>query len=174
AYGPILQVRPDPRSRVRPLEERLAAIPEGTRYVLCSIKATPDLEFDPRELDRALARLTAGHLPTAPAGDFLAVAGLAGRAPALVRSGSRPFTHALELDDLPVRIRMDAWLPFDTIRRMGFGHVIAGRMGARQHALIVERGVSVVALDPSGRPVQTEYAGAIYAPVPRVLVTAAR
>ncbi len=42
---------------------------------------------------------------------------------------------------------MESWLAADTIRRMGFGHVVA----ARQHTLIVERGVSFVAFDGSGR-----------------------
>ena len=42
---------------------------------------------------------------------------------------------------------MESWLASDTIRRMGFGHVIA----ARQHTLIVERGVSFAAFDERGR-----------------------
>ena len=44
---------------------------------------------------------------------------------------------------------MDSWLASDTIRRMGFGHVVA----ARQHTLIVERGVSFVAFDDHGTAV---------------------
>ena len=35
---------------------------------------------------------------------------------------------------------MESWLAADTIRRMGFGQVIA----ARHHTLIIERGVSLV------------------------------
>ena len=42
---------------------------------------------------------------------------------------------------------MESWLASDTIRRMGFGHVIA----ARRHTLIVERGVSFAAFDERGR-----------------------
>jgi hypothetical protein len=63
-------------------------------------------------------------------------------------------------------IRMESWLAFDTIRRMGFGHVIANR----HHALIVERGISFVAIDSSGRAVHTAYAAGIFAPEPRYLV----
>ena len=42
-----------------------------------------------------------------------------------------------------VEVRMESWLAADTIRRMGFGHVVAGR----HHTLIVERGVSFAAFD---------------------------
>ena len=42
---------------------------------------------------------------------------------------------------------MESWLAADTIRRMGFGHVVA----AHRHTLIVERGVSFVAFDAARR-----------------------
>jgi hypothetical protein len=61
---------------------------------------------------------------------------------------------------------MEAWLPTDTIRRMGFGHVVA----ARQHTLIVERGVSFAAFDDNGRAIRTAYASNIYAPQTRYLI----
>jgi hypothetical protein len=60
---------------------------------------------------------------------------------------------------------MESWLAADTIRRMGFGHVVAGR----HHALIVERGVSFVALDQTGVALQRAYASSIFAPQPRYL-----
>ena len=59
-----------------------------------------------------------------------------------------------------VDVRMESWLAADTIRRMGFGHVVA----ARQHTLIVERGVSFVAFDDRGpRRCGPAYAGNIFA-----------
>ena len=61
---------------------------------------------------------------------------------------------------------MESWLAADTIRRMGFGHVIA----ARRHTLIVERGVSLVAFDASGRPLRSGYRAGIFAPQPRYLI----
>jgi hypothetical protein len=61
---------------------------------------------------------------------------------------------------------MESWLSADTIRRMGFGHVIA----ARRHTLIVERGVSFAAFDASGDAIRTAYASNIFAPQPRYLV----
>jgi hypothetical protein len=77
-----------------------------------------------------------------------------------VRAGDVPFRSQAALDGLSVTVRMDAWFPFDTIRRMGFGHVIAGR----HHSLIVERGLSFVALDDQGRAAQVEYAAGLFEP----------
>jgi hypothetical protein len=61
---------------------------------------------------------------------------------------------------------MEAWLAADTIRRMGFGHVIV----RRHHTLIVERGVSFVAFDETGRPTRTAYAANIFAPQVRFVI----
>jgi hypothetical protein len=61
---------------------------------------------------------------------------------------------------------MDAWLAFDTIRRMGFGHVIS----ERRHSLIVERGLSLVAFDADGRPSQIAYEANIFAPQRRYVI----
>ena len=121
------------------------------------------MSFDRADTDRALAQLTGDQLIAVPADDYVVVAGRVGRAPAVVRSSSRPFRHDVVIGDVPVRVRIDMWLPFDTIRRMGFGHVISGR----HHSLIVERGVSVVALDAEGRPTRTEYAAGLFEPQPR-------
>ncbi len=99
-------------------------------------------------------------------GDYVAIAGLAGQTPALMVDSTSPFRRTIDLDNVRVDVRMESWLDFDTIRRMGFGHVIAGR----EHTLIVERGVSFVAFDANGRAVQTAYAANIFAPQPRYLV----
>jgi hypothetical protein len=61
---------------------------------------------------------------------------------------------------------MESWLASDTIRRAGFGQVVANR----KHVLIVERGVSVVALAPDGTPRLTTYASSLFAPLPRYRV----
>jgi hypothetical protein len=53
---------------------------------------------------------------------------------------------------------------------MGFGHVVA----ARQHTLIVERGVSFAAFDAHGTAVRTAYASSIFAPQPRYLIDIGR
>jgi hypothetical protein len=57
---------------------------------------------------------------------------------------------------------MDSWLPTDTFRRGGFGHVLLGRT----RILFIERGVSLVWLGRDGQPV-VSYAGGIFAPRPR-------
>ena len=99
--------------------------------------------------------------------DYAAIAGVTGQAPALDVQSTRPFRQRLRIDQTDVEVRMDSWLTFDTIRRMGFGQVIA----ARHHTLIVERGVSFAAFDAAGRPLRTAYASNIFAPQPRYLVS---
>jgi hypothetical protein len=106
-----------------------------------------------------------GHID-AQRGDYVAIAGLVDQAPALIVDSASPFHRTIDLDNVQVQVRMESWLDFDTIRRMGFGHVIAGR----DHTLIIERGVSFVAFDSYGRAMQTAYAANIFAPQPRYLV----
>jgi hypothetical protein len=117
-----------------------------------------------------LRSLTGGRTIPLPAGDYAAVAGIAGEPPVLVIAAPFPFRRTLTLDGVNVSIRMESWLAADTIRRMGFGHVIA----ARQHTLIVERGVSFAAFDERGRPLRTAYASNIFAPQARYLIDIAR
>jgi hypothetical protein len=94
------------------------------------------------------------------------VAGITGQAPDVVAAGDHPFRRKLAVGGVSVEIRMESWLASDTIRRMGFGHVVAGR----RHTLIVERGISFAAFDTAGRAVQTVYASNIYAPQARYLI----
>ena len=101
-----------------------------------------------------------------PDGDYAAVAGVAGELPELVTASAVPFRRELRLRGVAVEIRMESWLASDTIRRMGFGQVVAGR----RHTLIVERGVSFAAFDESGKTQRTAYASNIFAPQPRYLV----
>jgi hypothetical protein len=61
---------------------------------------------------------------------------------------------------------MESWLASDTIRRMGFGHVIANH----QHTLIVERGVSLVTFGVDGAATRTAYESNIFARQARYLV----
>ncbi len=100
------------------------------------------------------------------AGDYAVVAGVLGAAararepvvaPAVPPRGRRWTASTVE-------VRMESWLASDTIRRMGFGHVVA----ARHHTLIVERGVSFVAFDAAGRAARSGYASDIFAPQPRL------
>jgi hypothetical protein len=133
---------------------------------LCILKPTRDLSLDWDDIGRSLSAQAGGRSIEVPDGDYIAIAGRRGRAPDLVMGSNRPFRRSLELDGVAVDIRMESWLAADTIRRMGFGHVIA----ARRHTLIVERGVSFAAFDSSGRAVRMAYASNIFAPQPRYLI----
>ncbi len=145
------------------LDRQLAALPPGTRYVLALLKPYADVPFDVDELSRAVRVLTGGAATIDPAGVYTIMAGLTGEAPSIRRADARPYRFRAPLQGLDLDIRMESWLPADTMRRAGFGHVIANR----RHVLILERGVSVVALDPDGRPRLTAYASGLLAPLPR-------
>jgi len=129
------------------------------------LKPSRDLPLDDGQLASAMRRLGA---PPAVVrrGDYFAMAGIAGQPPALAVSADRPFTRDVVLDGTPLEIRMESWLAFHTIRRMGFGHAVA----ARRHTLVIERGVSFAVFDADGRPLQTAYASNIFAPQPRFMI----
>ena len=166
AYGPLFPVSRDARVEVPTLAQALGNVAPGTRYALCVLRPSPDLKLDPAEVTNALTMLTAGHVTSLPAGDYVAIVGLAGGSPDLIAASDRPFRRDLTLQGVNVDVRMDSWLTSDTIRRMGFGHVVV----ARQHTLIVERGVSFAAFDHQGRATQTAYASNIFAPQARYLI----
>jgi hypothetical protein len=166
AYGPLLPIARDRRVRVPRLSEVVRNVAPGTRYALCVLRPSQDLSLDADDLASALHTLGGGQAVTLPIGDYAAVAGVAGDAPELVTASALPFRRKLTLRGVAIEIRMDSWLASDTIRRMGFGHVIAGR----EHTLIVERGVSFAAFDERGQTLSTAYASNIFAPQARYLV----
>ena len=166
AYGPLLPVTRDERVAVPTLAEEIGRVAPGTRYVLCVLRPAGDLSLDPEDVSRSLSTLTAGRVTGLPAGDYAALAGIAGRAPDLIAASDQPFRRELTMQGVSVEVRMDSWLTSDTIRRMGFGHVVA----AHQHTLIVERGVSFAAFDDHGATIRTAYRSNIYAPQPRYLI----
>ena len=182
AYGPLLPTMPDPQVTVPSLAERVAGLPAGTPYVLCLLKPSRDMTLDADDLAAALRVLLGTSVPVSnlrppqeppspsvtsvPSGDYAVVAGVVGRSPDLAFGANFPFTKEVQLDGLGVQVRMESWLSADTIRRMGFGHVVAGR----HHSLIVERGVSFAALGPTGRAIRTAYAANIFSPRPRYLI----
>jgi hypothetical protein len=166
AYGPLLPTIPDPQTPAASFPERVTAVQPGARYVLCVLKPSRDLGLDHTGVAAALRTLTAGTMTVLPSGDYVAVAGIAGRPPDLAIGANLPFTRQVQLDGVPVEVRMEAWLSSDTIRRMGFGQVVAGR----RHTLIVERGVSFAAFDAGGRGILTAYDANIFAPQRRYLI----
>jgi len=168
AYGPLFQVLP--ATPPRPLADVVRELPPGSRYVLCVLKPPREFPLDRNDFERAIRQLTGGDAAAMSGDDYVAIAGRAGSAPVFARSAMQPFRDTVRIDGVTIQIRMESWLAFDTIRRMGFGHVIANR----HHSLIVERGVSFVALDDDGRPTATAYAAGIFAPQPRYVVLSSK
>ena len=165
AYGPLIPTVADTRVESPGIAGLIQGLPPGTRYVLAVLKPTGEFTLDAGDLSRAVGVLSGGQVTAMPDGDYAALAGVTGERPALVIGSVRPFRRRLSLSGVPVEIRMESWLAADTIRRMGFGHVIA----ARRHTLIIERGVSFVTFDQSGRSIRSGYAAGIFAPQPRYL-----
>lgn len=169
AYDGLFLFRPDPRVDARPLAARLQAFPAATAYVIALLAPYPDLPFDQTELDAAAHWLTGGAAKLVPGPSYQVLAGGIGQRPTLERRDTLPFRTSAALAGLDVDIRMESWLPADTMRRAGFGHVIT----KRRHVLTLERGVSVVLFDASGRPVFASYASGLFAPLKRSSVTLA-
>jgi hypothetical protein len=146
----------------------VSATSPGTRYVLCILKPTKEHVIDRDDLAVAMRGLTHRESTSIPEGDYVVIAGTTGEPPVLVAGSNRPFASSIRVGAVPVDIRMDSWLAADTMRRMGFGHVIA----ARRHTLTMERGISFVAFSGDGRPLKTAYFANVFAPQMRFVIDA--
>lgn len=164
AYGGLFAFIPDVNAP--PLGTRLQAAPSRGLYVMALLAPYRDLPFDAAELAGASGWLTAGASTLAEGPSYQVLAGRIGEPPLLDRRQSQPFRTSLEIDGVALEVRMESWLPADTMRRAGFGHVIVNR----RHALTLERGVSVVVLDARGAVLGVDYASGLFAPLPRVRV----
>jgi hypothetical protein len=162
AFGPLLQAYPDPLPPTPTLRSTIARIPRGAAYVLALLTPPRDEVLDVEQVSDAVASLTGGAdtLATTPA--YEVIAGHAGEKPVLHRASSRPFRERVALAEGAIDIRMESFVPLETFRRSGFGHVMVNR----EHILFVERGLSVVWLDPRGLA-EPFYAAGLYAPRPR-------
>jgi hypothetical protein len=156
-------VLPDRRAFGPSLDSALRAPDDQTIYVLAILRPVATVDAD--ALVRATVRLTGRPLPTAR---YVVAVGRAGSPPTLVQGSERPFRASTRLDGLKLDIRIESWLPFDTMRRAGFGHVIVNG----RHAVTIERGVTFATLDNHGRPGPVYYAGGAFAPVPRFVISA--
>jgi hypothetical protein len=166
AYGPAVAVEADARAPAPALRDFVSALAPGTRYALCVLKPLREFALDTAAVNSAVGFLTGGAEHRMPPGQYSVIVGQTGRAPVLGVGSDQPLGWTVDLSGVRTEVRMESWLNADTIRRMGFGHVIAGR----QHTLIVERGVSFVAFDDAGHPVRTAYRDGIFAPIPRYLI----
>ncbi len=167
AYGDLFTFSPDERVAVAPLATRLATLSPGTPYVLTLLAPYPDLPFDQPELEDAVDFLTAGTAALDRKSSYTVLAGFVGGRPAVVRRSDHPFRELVRLGEIAVDVRMESWLPTDTIRRAGFGQVVVGR----RHLLTMERGVSVVGIDQDGTARLVAYASGLFAPLPRFRLT---
>jgi hypothetical protein len=168
SYGPLFHLVADRPATPTPLtlHDFVRALRPGTSYVLCVLKPTREYAFDRSDLTLALQALTASDSIQMPDGDYAVVAGVTAAAPLLAHGANRPFARLVAIAGMPVDIRMDSWLAADTIRRMGFGHVVA----ARHHTLVVERGISIVTFGAGGWPSRTGYFANLFASEPRYLI----
>jgi hypothetical protein len=143
-------------------------IPRGTPYVLTLLLPAPGgRSIDREDLARGLAELAGTRVPPRSEASYEVWAGSHGEAPTLYRSSPHPFREDVLIGGEPFTIRMDCWLPEDTFRRGGFAHVLHGR----RHALIAERGISLVWLQRDGTPA-SYYGAGLYTPEARFRIPA--
>jgi hypothetical protein len=148
--------------------EIVARIPPGTPYVLTLLLPPPDgRTFDREDFAKGLAELAGNRVPTRFEASYEVWAGSHGETPTLYRSSAHPFREDVLIGGESFTIRMDSWLPEDTFRRGGFAHVLHGR----RHALIAERGISLLWLQRDGSPA-SYYGAGLYTPEPRFRILA--
>ena len=169
AYGPAYPLIEDAALPVPGLEEAAAQVPRGMPYVLTVLTPPREERLAPEALAGALDSLTGGKAPPPAALAYELYAGVAGEPAQVHRSSNRPFTERFQMFDERFTVRMDSWLPSDTFRRAGFGHVLR----RRDHVMILERGVNLVWLSRNGLPSPPYYAASLFALQPRYRLLAA-
>jgi Protein of unknown function (DUF2723) len=162
AYDGLFPLLQDDLPAAPPLSVTAAGIPRGSPYFLTILAPLRAYRYDEAEVERALEILAGERMPARQSAAYEVVAGIAGEAPALYRTSQTPFRDRISLLGDQFTVRMDAWLPSDTFRRGGFGHVVRGH----ERVLFVERGVSLVWFSAGDSPV-VAYAAGPYAPRPR-------
>ena len=166
AYGPFFPLAAD-TVPPRGIADRVDALPRGTPYVLTLLEPAGGEAVDIDDFDRALAILAGASAPRRSAARFQMWAGISREPGAEHRESNRPFRSAFTILGDPFAVRIESWLPFDTFRRAGFGHVLRGR----EPVLTIERGVSLVWFEPDGSPA-VSYAAGLYAPKARLRIPA--
>lgn len=159
AFGSLLPIVPDPIPPTPSMLAYASGIPRGALYVLTLLAPTRDEALDDGDVVDTFSALTGGRVRPLRHGVYEILLGRAGQPPLLHRSESRPFRQHLQLPEGPVEIRMDGWVPFETFRRAGFGHVFHHR----RSVLTVERGVSLAMFDRR----EAFYTAGVYALHPR-------
>jgi len=166
AFGQTWRIEAEPP--LPTLLDRVRALPRGMPFVLAVLRATPDVPLDSGELASIVGTLTRGTAVLPVTNVYSVMIGRTGERPVLVRSEARPYRLRTAVGELILDVRMESWLPADTIRRAGFGHVVINH----RHVLTLERGVSFAALGPDGLARVTGYASCLFAPEPRFRIRA--
>lgn len=166
-YGRLFPLTEDDTVPAPSLPEMVNRIPRGAPYVLTVLTPTRDQRLDPADVRASFDVLSGNHCPHRTPAPYEAIAGIAGEPPVYYRSSERPFRSRVSIAGDLFTIRMESWLTIDTFRRAGFGQVERGR----DHALIIERGASLVWYDANGTR-RTGYAAGLYAPRPRYRILA--
>jgi hypothetical protein len=144
--------------------ERVTSVRPGTPYAIAVLRSDREFSLNTGGLARAWEWLAPGVTPPDPR-HYTVMVGRVGERPVLIESQDRPYRVGARLDLLDIDVRMESWLPTDTIRRAGFGHVIVNR----RHVLTLERGISFTALGPgSGDAI---YGSGLFAPIPKHVFT---
>ena len=141
---------------------RILSVPQGSAYALGVLWPDPEYPLDQEALAATWFRLTGAGLP-ADLRLYTIVIGRAGEPPLLIRTEDRPFRVRTTMGPLPIDVRMESWLPTDTIRRAGFGHVIVDR----RHVLTLERGISFTEIE---RHIEPAYSSGLFEDIPRLLL----
>ena len=152
----------DPPQHLIRFSDRVQSVRTGTPYVLAVLRSDQEYPLNTIGLERAWRWLAPG-MTMPPLRHYTVIVGKVGERPMLIESQDRPYRVRVRIEPFDVDVRMESWLPTDTIRRAGFGHVIVNR----RHALIIERGISFIALGPGGGPI---YGSGPFAPVGRHLL----
>jgi hypothetical protein len=139
--------------------QQIREVAAGTPYVLAVLLSDREYPLDRNAVTEAYDWLSGHSARTRPLSHFNVIAGTVGAAPVLDESHDRPFRVHAQVGRVRFDIRMESWLPTDTIRRSGFGHVIVDR----HHFLTLERGISFAALEPE----TAIYHSGLFAPIPR-------
>jgi hypothetical protein len=144
------------------LSDRVKEVRPGTPYVLAVMRSDREYPLNTAELAYTWQWLAPG-VAMPPLRHYTVLVGKVGERPTLFESEDRPYRITARVEAFDVDIRMESWLPTDTIRRAGFGHVVVDR----RHALTIERGISFLALDDGASPI---YESGLYAPIRRYML----
>lgn len=168
AFGPMFPLAVDGTLPTPTLASVAARVPRGAPYVLALLTPPREERLDPEMLRTALEHLGGGRSPPRHPSVYEVVAGLAGESPTYYRFAARPFRERISLAGDTLELRMESWVPIETFRRGGFGHLVRNH----RHVAALERGVTLVWFDRRGEPAPPFYAASLYAPQPRIrLVT---